>query len=287
MSGGFSLGGAKSDNKSSGSMNQNVWGPQGEALEQLYANVSSLFNQSLPGMMGQVTQSQDYMNQVNDQALNSWRDQLMGGAYGGMDLANQLSSSLGQSLNSPTNTQQINNMIMGGSGNNYADAMRNQYIQDANQAQNNMLANLDARAAASGMSGGSRHGVATAMGMRDINKNLQSNLAQVGYNTFDKDLDRKLQIAKQADQGTLARQQMLSGMLGNQNTTMQNALAGSSGLQNLGMGNFASYMMPWQMAGQYASTIGGPTVLSQGSAGSHGQGKGIQTGAQGSFKGAM
>lgn len=196
--------------------------------------------------------------------MGAWNDQLQGGAYANgqnayegagnafqgagnvyenMGLAKDLSSSLQQSMAGPSNSQEINNMIMGGEGNTYADAMKGQYIQDANRASQNMMGNLDARAAASGMSGGSRHGVATAQGMEDINRNLQNNMARTGFETFDKDLDRKLQIAGAADQNTLARQQMMQGMLGSQqgaqnfnNTGQQNAqnqnLSGQQGAYN-------------------------------------------------------
>ena len=177
------------------------------AAESAYGNVGNTINQQMGG-------AQDYINQTNQAAMPEWQNQLGGGVYQGMDNANRLSESLQQSLNAPTNTQSIYAQMMGGQGNTYADAMKAGYTADANRATANMLANLDARATASGMAGGSRHGTATSQGMYDINSNLQKNLADVGYNTFDKDLTNKLNIAQQADQGTLARQQMMSGMLG-------------------------------------------------------------------------
>lgn len=274
MAGG-SASGSKSKTNSGSSFNQDVWAPQGSALTDLYSKIGSLFNNTSSGMLNQISGSVDNMNSVNNSAQDAWKNQLAGGAYGNMDIQNQLMGSLNQSLLQPSNTQEINNMIMGGSGNNYADAMKNQYIQDANRATDNMLANLDARAAASGMSGGSRHGIATSRGLEDINRNLQSNLAQTGYNTFDKDLDRKLQIAGNADANTLSRQQMMQQMLGSQSDVMQNALAGSGSMQNLGLGSFSPYMMPWQLAGMYGNIVGGPTVLGSGSSNSSGKGAGL------------
>jgi hypothetical protein len=147
--------------------------------------------------------------------------------------------SLNQSMNNPSAMSEINAMTMGGEGNNYADAMKESYISDANRAQEQMLGNTDARAAASGMSGGSRHGMMQGLGMEGINDQLQKNLAQTGYDTFDKDLNRKLEIAGQADANTFGRQQMMSGMLGQQQNTMNQGIQGGQNMQNLNMGQFA------------------------------------------------
>ena len=108
-------------------------------------------------------------------------------------------------------------------------------------------------------------GYFVAQGMYDINSNLQKNLADVGYNTFDKDLQNKLNIAQQADQGTLARQQLMSNMLGQQQGVSTGALGMGQNMQNLGMGSFAPSMMPWQNNSNYANALGSPTVLNSGS----------------------
>jgi hypothetical protein len=197
--------------------------------------------------------------------------QLQGGAYSNLGIGNQLMSSLNQSLNSPTNTQSIYAQMMGGKGNNYADAMKASFIGDANRTRDNMMRTLDARATGSGMSGGSRQGVATALSNYDINSNLQHNLADVGYNTFDKDLQNKLAIAQQADQGTLSRQQMLAGMLGNQNGAITNALNSGSSVQDLGQGPLAE---SWGNVQGLANIIGHPTVLSSGTSSGSSKGKG-------------
>lgn len=267
--------GNKSESSSGSNFSQDVWKPQGDALQNLYSQANSLFSNLSNQAVNQVPGSADYMNQISQGSLPAWQNQLQGGAYSGLGIGNQLMGSLTQSMSQPTATQEINNMIMGGEGNNYADAMRNQYVSDANRAQENMLANLDARAAASGMSGGSRHGVATARGMEDINRNLQRNMAETGYNTFDKDLDRKLQIAGQADQANLDRQQLMSNMLGQQQSAMSGGLGMGSNMQNLGLGQFSSYMAPWQMMGAYSNAIGAPTVLGSGNSSSDAKGTGL------------
>jgi hypothetical protein len=128
------------------------------------------------------------------------------------------------------------------------------------------------------MSGGSRHGIATSQGMYDINSNLQKNLADTGYNTFDKDLANKLNIAQQADQGTLARQQLMSNMLGQQQGVQTGALNAGGQMQNLGMGSMAPTMMPWQNMSNYANSIGSPTVLSSGGSSGNSSAMGVSGG---------
>ena len=264
MSGSLGKSESESDSQSTNQFRQNVWPVQSNALAGLYNQAGNLFGQTNTGMQGQIPGATDYISGIADQAQPAWQDQMAGGAYRDMGLQGSLMGSLNQSLNNPSAMSEINAMVMGGECNNYAVAMKNQYMQDARRAKNQMLSNMDARAVASGQSGSSRHGVAQAEGMRGINENLQSNLARTGFDTFDKDLDRKLQIAGMADQGTLARQQMMSGMLGSQNQAQQYGLGQSGQMQNLGMGQFAPQMMPWQAMGNYADVIGGPTILGSG-----------------------
>jgi len=269
-----SVGKSKNESQAQNNFAQNVFGPQAGALEGLYGQASNLFGQmgGKGGFGGQNQFGQDIAQGALEGSLQGQQDQLAGGAYGGMGLQDQLSNSLRQSFNSPTAMQQINNQIMGGAGNNYADVMRGQYIQDADLASQNMLRNLDARATGSGMSGGARQGVATRGGFEDINRNLQRNLAQTGFSAFDKDLDRKLNIAQQADQNTFGRQQLLSGMIGNQNQAQQGGMNFGGNLA--GFGN-QQQMQPWQQLGAYSNILGSPTVLGQGSGFQSGSGKGF------------
>jgi hypothetical protein len=276
MSGGGNYSESSANNQSN--FNQRIPKWQSDALTKMYKAAAGTFGNTGNAINAQTPGVQNYINQTNQSAMPEWQSQLNGGVYQGMDNANALSNSLQQSLNSPTNTQNIYGQMMGGNGNNYADAMKAGYTADANRATDNMLANLDSRAAASGMSGGSRHGVATSQGMYDINSNLQKNLADTGYNTFDKDLQNKLGIAQQADQGTLARQQMMSGMLGAQQGVQTGALGQGQNMQNLGMGSFAPGMMPWQNMSNYANSIGSPTVLSSGSSSGNSSAMGMGAG---------
>ena len=262
-----------SQGNSQSQFSQDIPAFQRDALTSLYNQAQNQFGQTNAATSGQVPGVSDYINKVNAGALGGFQNDLRGGVYQNMGNQRALQQSLQQSMNNPSATSQIYGQIMGGQGNNYADAMKASYITDANRAQQNMLGNLDARAAASGMSGGSRHGVATAQGMNDINTNLQRNMATTGYETFDKDLQNKLNVAQQADAGTLARQQMLSGMIGQQQGVQTGAQNAGHNMQNLGMGSFAPSMIPWQNLSNYSNVIGQPNVLSQGSSSSNSSSK--------------
>jgi hypothetical protein len=285
----------KSENESQSSFedwaSQNIDETQLGALKGLWDQGSAWLNDNQAGLRKFADHRNAYqhaeaqgagqnMREMNQGSQNAWNDQLQGGVYGGHNLGTNLGASLTQSLNNPSAMQGINSMIMGGDGNNYADAMKDQYMQDADRTQKQMLANTDARASAAGMSGGSRHGMQQGMGNEAISKNLQSNLANTGFQTFDKDLNRKLNIAQQADQGTLQRQQMMQQMLGQQQQGIQNAIGGTGNMQS-------NAQNPYNMAHQFtqdalgnatntaqdgmswlANLIGGPIVLdSSGSTG--------------------
>jgi len=266
-SSGLNLSNMLSTGNSSNQFKQNIYGGQEGALSGLYNNAANLFGTNQQQVQSAIPDAQQYIGNVANQGAGLLSNQGAGGAFRGFsadDLRGQLADTQG-----PTNMQDINAMIMGGSGNNYADAMKQQYIGDANRAQENMLSNLDARAAASGMSGGSRHGIATALGERDINQNLQRNLAETGFNTFDKDLERKLNIANLADQNVTARNQMnINAMLqalGGKQGAMSGALGSVGDIQNLGMGQFAPLNQVWAGLQNYGNALGGPIVLNQGS----------------------
>jgi hypothetical protein len=265
MSGSAGFQQSKQGSNNQSQMSQQVNGPQQNALSQMYGALPSIFAQNQNMSNNGQQFAQQYSQGVANAAMPAYQSQLNGGVYQNLGIGNRLMSSLDQSLNSPSAMSQINGMIMGGNGNNYADAMKANYIGDANRARDNMMSTLDARATGSGMSGGARHGVATAQGNYDINSNLQHELARTGYETFDKDLDRKLNIASQADQGTLARQQLLSGMLGQQNAAVTGALQGGETMQNLGLGAMAPASAGWGNMQGWANAIGSPTVLSSGS----------------------
>ena len=305
--GGFSTGGSNNLGYSKGKFSQDVYGPQGNSLINLYNNAQNQYDRMAGPMEAQLPGAVEGANQSFQSALGQANNLGAGGAYQGIsgaNIANQIAGSNQQLLNAqgpgyqsllaPTqpqnlpgyatglnlpgsidtrqsnlvdqmrlsrgtnnpllgqaaliqqntdpnqtsNQQKIYSSIMGGEGNSYADALKNQMQTDALRTAGTSLNALDARAARAGMSGSSRQGIAQAGALQGINQNLQRNLTDVGYNTFDKDLAMKLDIAKQADQANVQRylgnQQYNLGLVGAGNTAAQNAQQYNLGMGGLG-----------------------------------------------------
>ncbi len=280
MSGSLGKSGSKSRNQfnsenqasNDASFGQNVWGPQGDALQNMYGQMSGLFNETNSQMQGQVPGAVQQQQGVFNQANQGFQNQLQGGAFAGMPLQQNYQDA----LRGGGNEQFIDQSIMGGQGNNYVDAMRGQMQDDSDTRLGRQFAQSDARAAGAGMGGSSRHGLLQARMAEDEGDRLGAQQTALGFNTFDRDLDRKLGIAQRADRFDMGRLENTSGMLGQQQGAMQGGLNYGQNMQNLGMGQFAPSMAPWQAAGQYAGSMGGPTVLGQGS--SAGASRGLSSG---------
>jgi hypothetical protein len=276
---GASAGGSKSKSNNQSSFGQNIPQFQQNALSQLYSAAQNLFSGTNDATSSAVPGASSIVSGSASSALPALQSNLQGGAYGNLNAGSTLMDSLAKSLSSPTATQQIYGDIMGGNGNNFADAMKASYEADAGNARNAMLKTLDARAAGAGMSGSDQHGIAEGLGLQGINQNLQSNLAKTGYDTFNNDLQNKLSIAGQADSQTLQRQQLLQQLLGSQQGTVDNAITTQApAVQNLGMGTLAPSSAQWTNIGNWANTIGSPTVLSSGTSNGSGSGKGMSAG---------
>ena len=276
---GGSAGKSESQSGNAAQNQQNVWGPQGDALQCMYGQIGNAMGKGMGGMGNRMEGSADNMQGIADQAQPFWQDQMQGGAYKGMDLQGQYN----QAMQGGGNEQFINESIMGGAGNDYVDAMRGQMTQDSQDALGRNLASNDLRAVGAGQSGSSRHGI-TERGIRDASsRDLSNAQTNLGYQTFDKDLDRKLGIAGRADQFDMGRLQQAGSMLGNQQNAMQQGLKGSQGMQGLNMGQFSPYMAPGNMMSQYSNMIGRPTVLSSGNSmgDSSSKGAGMSGGVKG------
>ena len=254
----MSAGGSVS--KSSSNSDQRIWDKQAPILASMYNQAQGVYDQANAATNAALPAANQWASDVQDNAMGSWQNQLDGGAYSGINAAGALTNSLDNAMGGPTQQQQaLNNAGV----NNYADSYRQNFVNDANTATNSMLSNLDSRAAASGMSGGSRHGTATGAGMRDINQNLQSNLANVGYQDYSNNLNRQMQAGAAADSNLLSQQGMLGGLLSGQQGAQEGALAQSGAMGTLGQQQLANAGAGINTYGQMMNAIGAPTVLSK------------------------
>jgi len=231
----------------------------------MYDYAQGAFNDLAPQMAGLQEGIQQWGQGVQDAVVPAWQQQLQGGAFAGQDYVGRLNDVMSGNVpeRGPTRQQQV---MDAAGNNNYADAYRQNFINDASAATDNMLSSLDSRAAASGMGGSSRHGTATAQGMKDISGGLQSNLANIGYQDYQNNLQNQLGVAgaadAAADQATSQQMQMLSGLLSQQQGAQANALTQTGDIMNLGQNDLNAALVPLNLAQQGIQSLGGPVVLS-------------------------
>lgn len=305
---------------------QDVWKPWADAMEPMLAQSGEMFDQGMAGITDpSLQQDQANWNQgIQDSAMSGWQNQMQGGNLAGYDVTGALANQMGQNNNvfaQQTGPAIADYSAMGdvdqshawdqynanvGPGGSLAN-VEGMFRRQAQAAGQDMLGGLDARAAASGMSGGSRHGTAITGGLAGINSNLQDQMAQTGYDAYNRDLDRKLNIGATTDQYNQQRdmtnnanrhqyglanqssinqsarqnqaadlaaqqgnqnyaaqqQQLMSGLVGQQNANQQGALNSSGAMAGLGDLGYRAAMGPYAAYSQMLQGMGPATVLSE------------------------
>ena len=253
--------GGKSKSKQS-STSQNVQNSQGvnSGINMNYGvNQSGNYgtNQATGGSMGGGSNfNQSTQNVYGDQApyLQDVYGQAQGAFNQGMADVNGMRPEVQQQLGDALGAagQGYGNQMGGGYAgqlagqvgpNSYVGALKGQIADDAQLLKQQNLGGLDARAAAAGMSGSSGYRDQVNNMANDIDKNALNQMSQLGFNAHNQGVANQMQLAGMQDQN----QQAAMGNLQN--------------MQQGAMNQFNPAMMGQQMAGQYAQTIGGPTVL--------------------------
>jgi hypothetical protein len=127
--------------------------------------------------------------------------------------------------------------------NSYVDALKGDMLSDAQKIKQQNLGGLDARAAAAGMSGSSGfHDQASKM-MDNVDEQTLQGMNQLGFQAHNQGVQNKMNLANMQDRN------------------QQAGLGNMGAMQQAAMAMFNPSMLGQQMAGQYAQTIGGPTVL--------------------------
>ena len=174
------------------------------------------------------------------------------------DMSPQVQQQLGDSLQAAG--QGYGNQMGGGfaSGlqgqigpNSYVDAMKGQVADDAMLLKQQNLGGLDARAAAAGMSGSSGYRNQVNDMAQNVDESALNQMSQIGYNAHNQGIQNQMNLAGMMD------------------SNQQGAMGNLQNMQQGAMNQFNPAMMGQQMAGQYAQTIGGPTVLGSSAGGSN------------------
>jgi hypothetical protein len=280
------MGGSSSKNKSSNDasnqFSEDVWGPQGEALQGLYDQASELYGGG-GGFQEQIDKAaggaSDFMGNLQGNMKGGMDDMMGGGSFG--DTAD-IRQKLLESMNGNSQMGNMYNSIVGGEGNTYMDPMVDAMKQGAME-NNQMMQSGNAQDAASmGQGGGSRHAMQNAMTNRSTNQDMMNQETMMRGGGYDKDLAMKMGIAQQADQGNQMNSDRLMQMLSGSDANKQFGMGQSGNMQNTGMAGMAPWMQAqqsqWNPMQNWASIIGGPQVLGSGSGSSGGSSKGSAAG---------
>jgi len=261
-------------NVSQSRTNQDVWDKQSPYLQAGYQGAADLAVAQNDKYQGVADNAAAINQGVLSHMAPVMGQQAAGGVYGeggagqGLMQANQgiMDNGMGQS--------QWGGQSNFGEVNPYVDAQKQAIAADAGVASNQMMNSMDARAAGSGMSGGSRHGTAIAQGMSDINRNMQNAQANVGFQANEAAQGRRMQSEEaerarrmSAGEAQMGRQmdagKMLQGMYNTQEATTNNMVANTGNMMDLGMKGFNPLNAQWGNLQNYNAAIGGPNNLSQ------------------------
>jgi len=260
----FGIGGNASSSKSE--MNQNIWDPQAQGLEQMYNAANQTYQQGLP------YQQQGYnmapgtgqrMNNVYNLGMGGMRDQLGGGAFG--DQSGTVQQMMDQMQGGPTNTSMMYESIIGGPGNTYIDPMVAAMKTGMEQNRGMMQAGNSMDANSMGQGGSSRHAMENAMTNKQVNQDMNAAEMMMRGNAYDTDLQNKMGIAQLADQNQQSNLDRMYNMVNSGNQSQQFGMNYAPTAQGNAMGQYAPWMManqmPWMNMDAYANVMGDPTVL--------------------------
>lgn len=289
-SGALNFGRSSTKSKSESSMDQNVFGPQADALQKMYGFLSEAYGDSgfsadkLQQLAPQL--SSLFSGYAND-AGGAYKQQLGGGSFGDTgDIRSLLSKSFENTMRG-SNTGDMYESIVGGPGNTYIDPMVAAMKGSALENMKTIQSSNGLDATVMGQSGSSRHAMQNAITSRLMNKDMLDREMAMRGGAYDTDLNRKLEIAKLADTNQLQTQRNMMDTLSASDQNRQAGINAGSVIQNLGMGVMAPWMQamnaPWMNMSNYAGVIGDPTVLTNAKSSGSSSGKSLNLGMSGSM----
>ena len=264
----------KSKGSSNNSFSTNVWGPQGDALQNLY---QLAFDQYGKGndYMSQITGQADNISNAANGILDANKVLQSGGAYG--DTA-EIRQMLLDSMGGRSNTGIMYESIVGGPGNTYVDPLIESMRVDSAQNVATLQGGNAMDAAAMGQSGSSRQAMQDAMFASQANQDLLNKEAELRYDTYDKDLAMKMGIAQQADYNHQAEQDRLLAMLQGGQSSMEKGTSPVllTTLLNYGMNPWLQAQQAvWNPMNNLSNIIGNAIITGSGSGSSKSKGGGI------------
>jgi len=224
---GVNQSGQQSSNQSSssgGSFNessQDVWAGQSPHLVNVYDSATDQYGQAIDSINGMQPQVQDQVNQAASQGMAGSAAQSQGG------FASGLQGQVGP--------------------NSYVNALKGDMLNDANLIKQQNLGGLDARAAASGMSGSTGYHSAANKMANNVDRSTLQGMNNLGFQAHNQGVQNQMNLANMMDRN----QQFGVGQTG--------------AMQQAAMNQFNPAMAGLNATGTYGQIIGGPTVLGQSS----------------------
>lgn len=287
MSGSASSGKSESASQGMNSFFQQdkIWKPQRNYLKDTYGQAQNLFNNFDPHQYdAQFNELNANIKGLNSQTQAGWEKMMQGGIQD-----RDLEAAIRNSMNSPSEVGKMYENIVGGPGNTYIDPMVQ--AMKAGQMDNlkQQLATTNMGAVGAGQAGSSRHGVAEGLMRAMANNQMLDKEATMRGENYDRDMQWKMGIAQQADQGRASAQERAMQMLANKNASMQQGIQANTQMQQNARSLLDNAMqqgnLGWDNYNRYKSGIGAPLVL--GSSGGSGSSSGSSSSKQQSTGGGM
>lgn len=274
----------QSDQRSNAS--ENVWGPQGDALEGLWEQAQGLFDNS--GQYSDIANNQSrnldgYNQGIMDSSQTGMNNQMGGGSFGNTDdVRNMLMENMTSQRENGSSTGNMYQSIVGGPGNTYIDPMVDSMKSGVMDNLTRMQSNTGLDASSMGQGGSSRHAMQNAMLGSQANKDMMQQEANMRGGAYDKDMEMKMGIANMADSNTQMNNDRLMSMMQGADSNQQAGMGFGEAAMNLGMGsmnpNLQAQQAQWNPITNFANIIGDPTVL--GSANSKGNSMNMSGGTE-------
>jgi hypothetical protein len=215
---------SSSSGSSYNSSSQDVWSGQSPHLVNVYGSATDQYGQAIDSINGMQPQVQDQVNQAASQGMAGNAAQSQGGFAAGL-----------QGQVGP---------------NSYVNALKGDMMNDANLIKQQNLGGLDARAAASGMSGSTGYHSSANKMANNVDRSTLQGMNNLGFQAHNQGVQNQMNLANMMDRN----QQFGVGQTG--------------AMQQAAMNQFNPAMAGLNATGAYGQIIGGPTTLTQSSGGS-------------------
>lgn len=215
---------SSSSGSSWNSSSQDVWGTQAPHLENVYNNAGEQYGQAIGQINAMQPMVQEQVSNTYNQGAAGYGNQVQGG------FASGLQGQIGP--------------------NSYVNALKGDMMNDAQQIKMQNLGGLDARAAASGMSGSTGYHNSANQMANNVDKATMQGMNNLGFQAHNQGVQNQLALANMMDRN------------------QQFGVANTGAMQNASMAQFNPAMAGLNATQAYGNIIGGPTVLGSSSGGS-------------------